>query len=107
MPRLLIKYHFTRILASYKVLILPAAAAVPTDHHSGSMSVIMELRRIAMHPLLARHWYHDDTLREMVEEIRRRPEGVDTDPAYLYEDLALMTDFELHNYCMEKKVSIL
>ena len=68
------------------------------------MSVIMELRRLAMHPLLVRHWYRDDTLREMVEEIRKHPEGADADPAFLYEDLALMTDFELHNYCMEKKV---
>ncbi len=71
-----------------------------------SMSVITELRKIAMHPLLVRHRYGDDTLRQMATELLKDPAYVNSDLELVYEDMTVMTDFELHNLCTKSKVCL-
>ena len=56
----------------------------------------MEMRKIANHPLLVRHHYSDDILRQMSQDILREPSHRDADPELVYEDMTVMTDFELH-----------
>lgn len=68
-----------------------------------SMSVIMELRKIAMHPLLVRQCYSDSLLTCMSREILRDPAHRDADPALVFEDMCVMSDFELHNLCLESE----
>lgn len=71
-----------------------------------STSVITELRKIAMHPLLIRHHYDDVRLREMSREILKDPSHKDADPTLVYEDMIIMSDFELHSLCCENQVRV-
>lgn len=63
------------------------------------MSVITELRKLAMHPMLVRHHYHDNRLRHMSTEILRDPSHKNADPALVQEDMSVMSDYELHQLC--------
>ena len=76
------------------------------DEFNKSMSVLMELRKIAMHPLLVRHRYNNEILREMAREILNDPAHKDADPALVYEDMTVMSDYELHSFCRECEVSV-
>ena len=75
-----------------------------SNDFSKSLSVITELRKIAMHPLLVRHHYHDKCLREMSRDILKDPAHQSGDPDLIYEDMTVMSDYELHNLCIESKV---
>lgn len=57
-----------------------------------------------MHPLLIRHHYDDVRLREMSREILKDPSHKDADPTLVYEDMIIMSDFELHSLCCENQV---
>lgn len=63
---------------------------------------IMSLRKACLHPMLFRYLYTDDVLRVMARKIMRNPEYYDANEQYIYEDMTVMTDFELnqltHNY---------
>lgn len=76
----------------------------PSDNMSMGLSVIMDLRKIAMHPLLLRQHYDDSRLHQMSRAILQDPAHCDADPALVYEDMSVMSDFELHNLCLESKV---
>lgn len=69
-----------------------------------SMTVITELRKIAMHPLLVRHRYTDDHLKEISKTILLDPKYADSDPILVYEDMTVMSDYELHCLCTEHAV---
>ena len=60
----------------------------------------MELRKIANHPLLLLHHYSDDILRQISQDILSEPSYHDADPNLVYEDMTVMTDFELHQLCL-------
>ena len=70
-----------------------------------SLSVMMLLRKIAMHPLLTRHHYSDDLLRDMAADILKDPAHLSADKELVREDMTVMSDFELHNLCKKTKVS--
>lgn len=74
------------------------------DEFDKSLSAITVLRKIAMHPLLQRHHYHDNLLREMAKEILQDPSHRDADFDLVCEDMTIMSDFELHCLCTETKV---
>lgn len=60
----------------------------------------MELRKIANHPLLVLQHYTDDILRQISQDILNEPTYHDADPNLVYEDMTVMTDFELHQLCL-------
>ncbi|EGD80672.1 acyl-CoA dehydrogenase domain-containing protein [Salpingoeca rosetta] len=59
----------------------------------------MQLRKMANHPLLHRCRYDNDKLRNMSSLILKDPKYRDCDPNIVFEDMEVMTDFELHNLC--------
>ena len=71
---------------------------------SGS-NVLMDLRKASNHPMLFRRLYTDDLLREMSKECLKEEEFVDRDRNLIYEDMEVMTDFELHRFCGAYRVS--
>ena len=76
------------------------------DAQYESMSnIIMHLRKAADHPLLFRNIYTDDLLRQMTTEIMKEVQYWDANKEYVYEDMCIMTDFELNNLCKEHKVN--
>ena len=64
------------------------------------LNIIMELRKIANHPLLVRHHYTHEILRHMSQHILNEPSYHNADPNLVYEDMTVMTDFELHQLCL-------
>lgn len=69
-----------------------------------TMSLLTELRKVAMHPLLLRQHYDDECLRRMAVAILQDPSHQDADPALVWEDMTVMSDYELHRMCTEKQV---
>lgn len=62
-------------------------------------NVLMQLRKAAIHPLLFRKQYTDGVLRTMAKEIMAEPVYKDANEQYIYEDMEVMSDFELHGLC--------
>lgn len=75
------------------------------DSQFESMSnIVMHLRKSADHPLLFRKIYTDDLLRKMSKEIMRDVKYWDANEEYIYEDMTVMSDFELNRLCQDNKV---
>ena len=63
------------------------------------MDVMVDLRKATNHPLLLRHHYTDHTLHCMVRAILKEPSHRDAAPNLVWEDMSVMSDFELYNLC--------
>ncbi|KAM6076174.1 SWI/SNF-related matrix-associated actin-dependent regulator of chromatin subfamily A containing DEAD/H box 1-like isoform 3-T3 [Chlamydotis macqueenii] len=71
------------------------------EKHSDMGNVMMQLRKMANHPLLHRQYYTADKLRKMSVRMLREPTHYDADPDLIFEDMTVMTDFELHLLCKQ------
>ncbi|KAH8547888.1 SNF2 family N-terminal domain-containing protein [Umbelopsis sp. PMI_123] len=67
---------------------------------SKAVNILMNLRKAAIHPLLLRSLYTDDLLRQMAKEIMREEQFWDSEEKFIFEDMSVMTDFELHKLCL-------
>lgn len=65
---------------------------------SGS-AMMMELRKLANHPLLVRSHYDDTKLKKMAALMLKEPTHVAARKDLILEDMQLMSDFELHALC--------
>lgn len=63
------------------------------------INVMMQLRKAAIHPLLFRRLYTTEILREMAKEIMGEPVYKDANEQYIFEDMEVMSDYELHVLC--------
>ncbi|XP_042909421.1 SWI/SNF-related matrix-associated actin-dependent regulator of chromatin subfamily A containing DEAD/H box 1 homolog isoform X2 [Parasteatoda tepidariorum] len=70
---------------------------------SSGSGMMMQLRRAANHPLLLRHFYNNDKLVSMSKDILKEPTHTQADPNLVFEDMTLMSDFELHKTCKNFK----
>ncbi|CAN6628071.1 ATP-dependent helicase Fun30p [Trichomonascus vanleenenianus] len=70
------------------------------DRAAPLTNVLMQLRKAAIHPLLFRRLYDDETLRAMAKEIMQEPQYVNNNEDYIFEDMTVMNDYELHNLCL-------
>ncbi|KAA0713944.1 SMARCAD1A [Triplophysa tibetana] len=64
-------------------------------------NVMMQLRKMANHPLLHRQYYTIEKLAAMSKAMLKEPTHFDADPALIQEDMEIMSDFELHNLCKQ------
>ncbi|RCK65871.1 ATP-dependent helicase FUN30 [Candida viswanathii] len=64
-----------------------------------SSNVLMDLRKAALHPLLFRGHFSDSTLKEMSKAIMMEPQYVEANQTYIFEDMQVMSDFELDRLC--------
>uniref|UniRef100_A0A674BNP3 DNA helicase n=1 Tax=Salmo trutta TaxID=8032 RepID=A0A674BNP3_SALTR len=62
-------------------------------------NVMMQLRKMANHPLLHRQYYTTESLEAMSRLMLKEPTHFDADPVLIQEDMAVMSDFELHRLC--------
>ncbi|KAJ3223206.1 ATP-dependent helicase smarcad1 [Clydaea vesicula] len=62
-------------------------------------NVLMEMRKAANHPLLMREIYNEEILRKIAKAIMKEPEYLDANEEYIFEDLCVMSDFEIHQLC--------
>lgn len=66
---------------------------------ASSSNVMMSLRKAAMHPLLFRRNYTDDTCKEMAASIMKEPTYAAANKEYIIEDMMVMSDYELNGLC--------
>ncbi|KAJ7994380.1 hypothetical protein DPEC_G00265260 [Dallia pectoralis] len=64
-------------------------------------NVMMQLRKMANHPLLHRQYYTADRLKAMSRLMLKEPTHFDADPVLIQEDMSVMSDFELHRLCQQ------
>ncbi|RVE68105.1 hypothetical protein OJAV_G00088450 [Oryzias javanicus] len=64
-------------------------------------NVMMQLRKMANHPLLHRQYYTKEKLKAMSKLMLKEPTHFDADPALIQEDMEVMSDFELHRLCQQ------
>ncbi|XP_068797667.1 SWI/SNF-related matrix-associated actin-dependent regulator of chromatin subfamily A containing DEAD/H box 1 isoform X3 [Struthio camelus] len=71
------------------------------EKNSDMGNVMMQLRKMANHPLLHRQYYTTDKLRTMSALMLKEPTHCDANPDLIFEDMTVMTDFELHLLCKQ------
>ncbi|NWY07178.1 SMRCD regulator, partial [Nothoprocta ornata] len=71
------------------------------EKNSDMGNVMMQLRKMANHPLLHRHYFTDDKLRSMSTLMLKESTHRDANPELIFEDMTVMTDFELHLLCKQ------
>ena len=62
-------------------------------------NVMMSLRKASLHPLLFRRHYNDDILAKMAKACLKEEEFHLSNPDLVFEDMTVMTDMELHQFC--------
>ncbi|XP_071455497.1 SWI/SNF-related matrix-associated actin-dependent regulator of chromatin subfamily A containing DEAD/H box 1 homolog [Hetaerina americana] len=67
---------------------------------ASGMSVMMQLRKLANHPLLVRNIYSDEIVREMAVKLQKDSAYNETNLNYIIEDLSILCDYELHRLCL-------
>eukprot|EP00058_Branchiostoma_floridae_P004301 XP_002589789.1 hypothetical protein BRAFLDRAFT_90470 [Branchiostoma floridae] len=74
--------------------------SLKTEDGSSTFSgAMMQLRKMANHPLLHRTYYTLDTLRDMSKLMLKEPTHHDANADLIFEDMEVMSDFELNNLC--------
>ena len=71
-----------------------------------SSNVLMDLRKASSHPMLFRRRFTDQTLTSMARLLLKEPDFKKRKAVFEYvkEDMEVMTDAELQNYCGTYKV---
>uniref|UniRef100_A0A3B5L384 DNA helicase n=1 Tax=Xiphophorus couchianus TaxID=32473 RepID=A0A3B5L384_9TELE len=64
-------------------------------------NVMMQLRKMANHPLLHRQYYTTEKLQAMSQLMLKEPTHHDASAALIQEDMEVMSDFELHRLCQQ------
>ena len=64
-----------------------------------SANIMMALRKASIHPLLFRRLYTENKLRKMAKACLREPEFRESNLEFVYQDMEVMTDWELHTFC--------
>ncbi|XP_023250777.1 SWI/SNF-related matrix-associated actin-dependent regulator of chromatin subfamily A containing DEAD/H box 1 [Seriola lalandi dorsalis] len=64
-------------------------------------NVMMQLRKMANHPLLHRQYYTTEKLKAMSKLMLKEPTHFDADAVLIQEDMEVMSDFELHRLCQQ------
>lgn len=66
---------------------------------SETTNVMMSLRKASIHPLLFRHRYNDEMLTKMSKACLKEEEFAESNVNLVFEDMSVMTDMELHQFC--------
>ncbi|KAL0965579.1 hypothetical protein UPYG_G00283170 [Umbra pygmaea] len=64
-------------------------------------NVMMQLRKMANHPLLHRQHYTTTKLAAMSQLMLQEPSHCEANPELIKEDMEVMSDFELHRLCLQ------
>ncbi|XP_063278213.1 SWI/SNF-related matrix-associated actin-dependent regulator of chromatin subfamily A containing DEAD/H box 1 isoform X2 [Prinia subflava] len=86
----------------YLALLNKLKKTIDSNEKSSDMgNAMMQLRKMANHPLLHRQYYTNDKLRMMSTLMLKEPTHCDANPDLIFEDMTVMTDFELHVLCKQ------
>ena len=66
--------------------------------NNDTANIMMALRKASIHSLLFRHLYHDKIISKMSKACLGEEEFCESNVDLVYEDMTVMTDFELHGF---------
>lgn len=70
---------------------------VQATHEQSGISIMMDMRKLANHPLLLRYYYSDDTVHEIAKILSEHPNyKKNRNPQYVFEEIAPLSDFQLY-----------
>lgn len=77
---------------------------VRASYEQSGISIMMDMRKLANHPLLLRFFYTDDKVHEIARRLSTNPAyKKNPNPQYIFEELAILSDFQLYQ-TLEKYV---
>ncbi|XP_030376686.1 SWI/SNF-related matrix-associated actin-dependent regulator of chromatin subfamily A containing DEAD/H box 1 homolog [Scaptodrosophila lebanonensis] len=88
------KQYYTELIDYYS----NNKGEICSSERSG-IAIMMEMRRIANHPLLMRHYFTDEQLRTFARRLASASTYKKTNEQYIFEDLAVMSDFQVYQLC--------
>lgn len=81
------------------------AGLINASEKQSGMSILMDMRKLANHPLLMRSYYSDETVMKIAKMLSTNPMYKKNPHApYIFEELAIMSDFQIQQ-TLEKFVS--
>lgn len=70
---------------------------VKATHEFSGISIMMDMRKLANHPLLLRYYYTDTMVHKVAAELAKHPlYKKNPNPQYVFEELAPLSDFQLY-----------
>lgn len=72
------------------------ARMVQAERDISGMTFLMDLRKLANHPLLLRYHFSDDQVRKMAKALAKDPSYKNTNPDEIFQDIAPLSDFKLY-----------
>lgn len=66
--------------------------------------MMMQLRKMANHPALLRYYFTDEQLQDMARRLAADRTYKETNPEYIVQDLAMMSDYQIHQLSSAHKV---
>ena len=69
--------------------------------------MLMNLRKIANHPLLIRNHFDNSQIRTLARVLKKDPSHSEAVEKFITEDLGAMSDFDIHKTCLAYRVMIL
>ncbi|XP_037958222.1 SWI/SNF-related matrix-associated actin-dependent regulator of chromatin subfamily A containing DEAD/H box 1 homolog [Teleopsis dalmanni] len=63
------------------------------------VTIMMEMRKAANHPLLTRQYFTDAKLNEFAKRLAISGSYKKTNPQYIFEELAVMSDYQVYQLC--------
>ncbi|KAI9731495.1 MAG: hypothetical protein M1834_004615 [Cirrosporium novae-zelandiae] len=85
--------------------VIAARAAGNKANTKETAHIMMSLRQASIHPLLIRYFYSDDKLKKIANRLMKALP--DRNEAFIYEDIEIMSDFELHRMCTDMYPKVL
>lgn len=68
------------------------------------MTMMMDMRKLANHPLLLRYYYTDDDVMKMAVRLSTDVLYKRDNPNHIFQDLAILSDFQLFTLCKKYPV---
>ena len=93
--------EYKKTILEFKTAAADAKAGGSCERLPGTKNVMMQLRKLCLHPMLLRVHYTDTVLHEMTTAIMKEDQYRDNNATYIYEDMTVMSDFELNHLCSE------
>lgn len=66
--------------------------------------MMMDMRKLANHPLLLRYHYTNDVVRKMASRLAYDPTYKENNAEYAFQDLMCLSDFQLHQLTVQHRV---
>lgn len=83
------------------------SGVVRASNEGSGIGIMMDMRKLANHPLLMRYYYSDEDLMKIATQLSTHPMyKKNPHPPYIFEELAILSDFQVQQM-LEKFVGFL